>query len=70
MPMKKNTQVYENDFRMTRDDQEWADMNKKASQSIEILVKSLDFDGFGRKFPKCSQVAEYLSSRAFRVREK
>ena len=58
MPMKKNTQVYEKDFRMARGDQEWADMNKKASQSIEILVKSLDFDGFGRKFPKFCHVAE------------
>ena len=58
MPMKKNTQVTEKYFRMTRVDQEWADMNKKASQSIETLVKSLDFDGFGRKFPKFCHVAE------------
>ena len=63
--MKKNTQVTENDFRMTRVDQEWAGMNKKTLQSIGILVKSLDFDGFGRKFPKKSHVVEYFSPRVF-----
>ena len=43
------------------DDQEWADMNKRPLQIIEILVRSLDFDGFGRKFQDCLQLAEYFN---------
>ena len=45
-------------------------MNKNASEVIEILVKSLAFDGFGRKFHIFSQLAEYLAPRVFGVRQK
>ena len=34
------------------DDQKWSNMNKKGSNNNEILVRILDFDGFGRKFQK------------------
>ena len=43
---KKNTQIQEFDLRMTRNDPKWTNMNKKCSKIIEILVKSLHFDGF------------------------
>ena len=68
--MKKNTQILENDLWMLRNDLKWSNVNKIGSNINEILVKSLDFDGFGRKFPKYCHVAEYLSPRIFRVGQK
>ena len=65
MPMEKNTQVQEFDLRMTRNDPMWTNRNKKALQSIEMLVKSLDLAGFGRNFQEFLQLAEYLSLRVF-----
>ena len=52
---------------MPRNDQIGGNMNKKAPQSIDILVKSLDLARFGRKFPEFLQVAEYFSPRVFRA---